>query len=649
MSERTRERLTRPEKPRRRAPDRGQVASTSRPTGAPSWAEAEAPPVPRNQRTVERLTERGGTRRSPGGGPKMIGAAGTHRSGRPAARNEVPEVEGPAGTTEAFEREARLAEGRAAGSSGAGGADSSKPTHSSNPIHASEPTHASAPTPSPAPQLGRVVIPDAARLTEPGQMRKTDFLMALEAEVTETAERELAAEGRSAADCPWIPYWFGYYQSRDAAHVVRALVRYAPEAASVTTPEAAIHAVSRRVARSVRASLALGRPEGVPDGVPVEAFDPESPLKPPSGPPVSDPILGSDGAGGPDPARSELELDAGHPLDNATRGRMETALRADLSDVRLHTGARGQTASGRLSARAFAYGTDIGFAPGRYRPGTPLGDALLAHELAHVLQQRPRPGVRAGVESLGAAIPASDGQRARVPAGPATRALEADANRRAVAAMASLSGLGAVDTLTSSATPMPALAAGLRISRCGEAPEIEADKTVGAKKTVEMQPLLVEGVDIDPDPDVEFANTRVYPQANMEVNQRPSKELKKAEIQGVIGEDLEVARKDKSQSQEERDLRAKYGSNTVANTLYVGGFEGCDDPRAEMIPGTRDSMIVMTSARSKATFSHELGHLMGLPHRGGSDDLMTGSGTTDHSVKLNAQEITKIRKSSYAK
>lgn len=228
-------------------------------------------------------------------------------------------------------------------------------------------------------------------------------------------------------------------------------------------------------------------------------------------------------------------------------------------------------------------------------------------------------------------------------------ALEADANRSAATAMASLSGLGAVGLVASSAAPRPALSAGLRISRCGEAPEIEADKTVGAKKTVEMQPLLVEGVDIDPDPDVEFANTRVYPQANMEVNQRASKEVKKDEIRGVIGEDFEVATKKNGASQEERDLRSKYGSDTVANTLYVGGFAGCDDPRAEMIRGARDSMIVMTSARSKATFSHELGHLMGLPHRGGSDDLMTGSGTTDHSVRLNEDEIKKIRKSSYAR
>ena len=41
-----------------------------------------------------------------------------------------------------------------------------------------------------------------------------------------------------------------------------------------------------------------------------------------------------------------------------------------------------------LEARAFTVGTHIAFASGEIRPGTLGGDALLAHELAHVIQQR---------------------------------------------------------------------------------------------------------------------------------------------------------------------------------------------------------------------------------------------------------------------
>ena len=43
--------------------------------------------------------------------------------------------------------------------------------------------------------------------------------------------------------------------------------------------------------------------------------------------------------------------------------------------------------AGELGARAVTVGEHVAFAPGEYRPGTPVGDALLAHELAHVGQQ----------------------------------------------------------------------------------------------------------------------------------------------------------------------------------------------------------------------------------------------------------------------
>ncbi len=43
------------------------------------------------------------------------------------------------------------------------------------------------------------------------------------------------------------------------------------------------------------------------------------------------------------------------------------------------------------SVHALTEGNEIHFAPGRHRPGTEEGDRLLAHELAHVVQQRGGP------------------------------------------------------------------------------------------------------------------------------------------------------------------------------------------------------------------------------------------------------------------
>ncbi len=60
----------------------------------------------------------------------------------------------------------------------------------------------------------------------------------------------------------------------------------------------------------------------------------------------------------------------------------------DLSDVRVHQDAEAASAAARLCADAFTVGRDIYFGAGRYRPDTAAGRRLIAHEAAHVVQQR---------------------------------------------------------------------------------------------------------------------------------------------------------------------------------------------------------------------------------------------------------------------
>jgi hypothetical protein len=58
----------------------------------------------------------------------------------------------------------------------------------------------------------------------------------------------------------------------------------------------------------------------------------------------------------------------------------------DFFGVRLHLAAAEVTAP--LQAKAVTRGQDIFFHPGQFQPGTPKGEALIAHELAHTLQTR---------------------------------------------------------------------------------------------------------------------------------------------------------------------------------------------------------------------------------------------------------------------
>ena len=80
----------------------------------------------------------------------------------------------------------------------------------------------------------------------------------------------------------------------------------------------------------------------------------------------------------------------GASLDAGVQDRLTPSL-GDLSDVRVHTDDTADRLNRSVSARAFATGTDVYFAKGEYSPGSAAGDRLIAHELAHVVQQRGAP------------------------------------------------------------------------------------------------------------------------------------------------------------------------------------------------------------------------------------------------------------------
>jgi len=81
----------------------------------------------------------------------------------------------------------------------------------------------------------------------------------------------------------------------------------------------------------------------------------------------------------------------GQALDDGVRAQMESAFDADFRGVRVHADAEADTLNRALSARAFTTGQEIFFRNGEYRPGSSTGKELLAHELAHVVQQNGAP------------------------------------------------------------------------------------------------------------------------------------------------------------------------------------------------------------------------------------------------------------------
>ena len=130
---------------------------------------------------------------------------------------------------------------------------------------------------------------------------------------------------------------------------------------------------------------------------------------------------GDGGGGGGIPSSVHQTLSQpGRPLDAGTRSLMESRFGEDFSGVRVHDDNTAAQSARDVHAHAYTVGESIVFAPGQYQPHSETGQHLLAHELAHTVQQK---GLqRSGISSL-------------ADQGPEYRRLEAEADRAADFAM----------------------------------------------------------------------------------------------------------------------------------------------------------------------------------------------------------------------
>jgi hypothetical protein len=81
----------------------------------------------------------------------------------------------------------------------------------------------------------------------------------------------------------------------------------------------------------------------------------------------------------------------GEPIEEGLRGDLETTLGESFHDVRIHKDGEADAIARSVSARAFTTGADIYFADGEFKPDSAEGKELIAHEAAHVVQQRGAP------------------------------------------------------------------------------------------------------------------------------------------------------------------------------------------------------------------------------------------------------------------
>ena len=81
----------------------------------------------------------------------------------------------------------------------------------------------------------------------------------------------------------------------------------------------------------------------------------------------------------------------GEPMDDGLREELSGKFGDSFHDVHFHTDAEAGELARSVDANAFTTGSDVYFAPGQFKPDAPEGKELIAHELAHVVQQRGAP------------------------------------------------------------------------------------------------------------------------------------------------------------------------------------------------------------------------------------------------------------------
>ncbi len=314
-----------------------------------------------------------------------------------------------------------------------------------------------------------LIVPDTTVDLQPGQMRRAEFLAQLQTAVCQAADETLAGTIYSPVGCPYIERWFAYYSRQDSTHIERAIQRFAPGAAQAASAQAVIPAITARVRQGIANWVETGQITGIPEGLTTELPVSQPTDLPPAVGPVQFKTEAGLDAAAPHPASVKARLKNGRSLDSVTRSRLGSAFGSDFSQVRIHTdGSAGQMAQ-TLRARAFTVGQDIAFAPGEYQPGSPIGDALLAHELAHVIQQSPSGGKQANHS------PAQSGE------------LENDADHTAVQAVVGLWQKSGAALKDIGRNALPRLKTGLRLQRCPVAAGVGA---VGAGLYVILRPNI---------------------------------------------------------------------------------------------------------------------------------------------------------------
>jgi hypothetical protein len=212
---------------------------------------------------------------------------------------------------------------------------------------------------------GAPIVEDSQTVAA-GQMHRSEFLTTLRDALIRECDIEFAEVGRTAKECPYILRTIGHYASGPLSALLRVIRHFAHPPAGADA-----HGLIRSVTQRARVAA---RNIAKKSDRKVQAKSENSNARLPAH----------------DPVTIRSQLGSGRPLDTPVRGNMERSFDTSFAAVRIHDDVTAARFNKELGAHAFAVGNDIAFGAGEYQPGTATGDALIAHELAHTIQQGSR-------------------------------------------------------------------------------------------------------------------------------------------------------------------------------------------------------------------------------------------------------------------
>ena len=453
--------------------------------------------------------------------------------------------------------------------------------------------------------LGLLVEDSAPDMVE-GQMRKTQFLQRLRTEICNTIGPVLATVGQTTEDCPYLNYWLDLYQEKDATHIERTAKKYAPEINDAKRAEEYISVIAQRALRAALIWTTTGKITGVPEGIP--ATLPNETASQKENKEAGQNVVQAKSKKGSaknanDPRAIHKELGNGQPLASDVRSRMESAFGVSFSNVRTHTDSIATGLSNRLNARAFTVGNHVTFGNGEFKPGTLIGDALIAHELAHTIQQTGK-GHSVSKMEIGE---------------PGYTELERDADRASISALTSIYR-NTKGALSFTNNIVPRLKSGLSLQRCSKD---KKETCSGTKKTIAVDLIKFPGSNKTPSSDLAYANT-IYDKCCINFTVGQDKPVPEDLSEKSIGKDRDAnfsgitcAHAPPEEVSMYDGPTKKYGLSSRMRAFYVEKFSGYAAGGFSRPPYCADgnsspyvNHIVLQNTAPKSGLAHELGHIL---------------------------------------